>query len=159
MIRHSLGSLDAGGGSWPPTSGFVSACPKLTELTIISPYPDTLEEMETEYFLDPVGTARSAMSELVNACKVLPDFDTLQIVHGCRLDCGGEEPRGKQLQREYMDHVDGAKDMAISCLKEPEMGPQEGEGRRKTTVRVIELIAGPSQGFYMESVKVEEYEV
>jgi hypothetical protein len=159
VIQHSLGSLDVGGGSWPPTSGFVTACPKLTELTIISPYPDTLEEMETGYLLDPVGTARSATLELVNACKVLPDFDTLQIVHGCWLDCGGEELCAKLLQRKYMEHVDGAKDMAIRCLKEPEMGPREGEGRRKSTLRVIELIAGPSQGFYMESAKVEEYEV
>jgi hypothetical protein len=115
--------------------------------------------METGYLLDPVGTARSATSELVNACKALPHFDTLQIVHGCGLDYDGEELDVKRLRREYVEHVYGAKDAAISCLKEPETGCREGEGRRKTTVRVIELVTGPAQNFYMESVKVEEYEM
>ena len=159
MIRHSLESLDVGDDSPSPTLGFVAACPKLAELTIISPHPDTIEDLETKYYLDPVGSVRSATSELVNACKGLPDFDTLQIVHGCGLDYGGEELHVKRLQREYMEHVDGARDVAISCLKLPETRyHREGEGRR-TTVRVVELVAGPAQNFYMESVNVEEYEV
>jgi hypothetical protein len=155
----ALGSLDVGGGLLSPTLGFVTACPKLTELTIISPHPDTIEDLETGYFHDPVGIVRFATSELVNACKLLPDFDTLRIVHGCGLDYGGEELHVKQLQREYMEHVNAARDMAISCLKGTGMGHREGEGRRKTTVRVVELVAGPAQNFYMESVRVEEYEV
>jgi hypothetical protein len=137
-------------------------CPKLIELTIIFPRPDTVEDLEKGLFLDPIGTARSATSELVNACKVLPDFDTLQIVHGRGLDYGGEELRVNRLRLEYMKHVDGARDVAIGCLREPETGRREGEERRKTTVQVIELVASPSQNFYvdyMESVRVEVYEV
>jgi hypothetical protein len=159
VIRHSLGSLNVGGDSPPPTSGFVAACPRLTELTVICPHPSIAEEMETGYLLDPVGSVRSATSELVNACKTLPDFDTLWIVHGCRTDRDGEDFHVKDLRREYMEHVDGAKDVAISLLKEPETGYREGEGRRKVTLRVIQLVAGHSQRFYAEFVKVEEYEV
>jgi hypothetical protein len=159
VIRHSLGSLNVGGDSPPQTSGFVAACPKPTELTIICHHPDKVWGLETGYSHDPVGTVRSATSELVNACKALPDFDTFQIVHGCGLDYGGEEPQVNRLRREYMKQVDGARDAAIRCLKEPETGCREGEGRRKTALRVIGLVSGPSQSFYMESVKVEEYEV
>jgi hypothetical protein len=95
----------------------------------------------------------------VNARKALPDFDTLQIVHGCGLDYDGEELDVKRLRQEYMEYVYGARDAAISCLKEAETRYREGEGRRKTMVRVIELVAGPSQNLYLESVKVEEYEM
>ena len=147
-----------GGGSPLPTSGFVAACPKLTELTIICPHPNK-RGLGNGILRDPVGTVRSATSELVNACKGLPDFDTFQIVHGCGLDYGGEEVRVNRLRREYMEQVDGARYVAISCLKMPETGCREGEGRRKTTLRVIGLVSGPPQSFYMESVKVEEYEV
>jgi len=62
--------------------------------------------------------------------------------------------------------MQGAKDWAINCLKEPETGRQEGEGKRKTMLRVIELSSDPTlprsgfraaQRFYLGSVKVEEY--
>jgi hypothetical protein len=140
-----------GGGSRFPTPGFVSACPRLTELTVICPHPHTVMDAETGYLLDPVGSVRSAMSELVNACKGLPDFNTFQIVHGCRLDYSGEG-----LQREQ---ANGAKDVAIKYLKELETGCREGEGRKKTTVRLTKLIAGHRQKAYLDSVKVEVYEV
>jgi hypothetical protein len=159
VIRHSLGSLNVRDDSPVQTSGFVAACPKLTELTIICPHPNNVEDLETGYFHDPVGNVRSATSGLANACKVLPYFDTLQIVHGCGLDYGGEELRVNRLRREYMEQVDRVRDVAISCLKEAETRCREGEGRRKTTLRVIGLVSGPSRSFYMESVKVEEYEV
>jgi hypothetical protein len=48
----------------------------------------------------------------------------------------------KRRRRELREQVDSAKDLAINCLKELETGCLEGEGRKKTTVRVIELVAG-----------------
>ena len=81
MIRHSV---ITGCDSLSPTLGFVAACPKLIELTIVCPNPGTIGYMEMETgYIDLVGRIGSATSELVNACKGLPYFDTLQIVHGC----------------------------------------------------------------------------
>jgi hypothetical protein len=146
--------------SLPPTPGFVAACPKLTELTAICPHPDTAEATETGYLLDPVGSVRSATSELVNACIALPDFDTLQIVHGCGLMYGAAGLSVIQRRRELREHVGCAKDSAINCLKEPETGCREREGRKKITVRVIELVMGSTfPAFHLDSVRVEEYEV
>ena len=142
-----------GGGSLPPTPGFVVACPKLTELTVVYPRPGDNGATETGYLLDPVGTARSAASELAKACKSLPDFDTFQIVHfplsdGCiqQLHALGED-------------LSGVKDLVINCLKEPGRGCREGEGRKKTTVRVVKLVGDPPPYSYLDSAKVEEYEV
>ena len=145
--------------SLPSTAGFVAACPKLTELTLIYPHPHTVMDAETGYLFDPVGTVRSAMSELVSACEALPDFDTFQIVHGYGPVYGEGDPRMKQRRRELKEQADGAKDLAINCLKELETGVREGEGRKKTTVRVIELVAGYRRNTHLDSVKVEEYEV
>jgi hypothetical protein len=150
--------MDAGGDSLPPTSGFVAACPKLTELTIICPHPDTPVAAETEY-LGPAGSVRSATSELVNACKALPDFDTLQIAHVCGLTFCATGPSVRQGRRELKEHVGCAKDSAISCLRELETGCQEREGRRKITVRAIELVAGSTYPAFLDSVRVGEYEV
>ena len=156
MIRHSLGSLDVGSNSPPPTLGFVAACPRLTELTVICPHPDSTEDTETGYLLDPVGSVLSATSEFVNACKALPDFDTFQIVHGCGLAYIEVGPGAEQWRRVLGEHVDGAKDLAINCLKELETGYREGEQRKKTTVRVIELLAGSScPNFYLVSTECE----
>ena len=123
-----------GGDSLPPTPGFVAACPKLTELTVVYPRPGDNGATETGYLLDPVETARSAASELANACKSLPDLDTFQIVHfalsdGCirQLHALGE-------------NLGSAKDLVINCLKEPKTECREGEGRKKTTVRVVKLV-------------------
>jgi hypothetical protein len=150
-----------GGDSLSTTSGFVAVCPKLTELTAICPHPDTAEATETGYLLDPLGSVRSATSELVNACKALPDFETFQIIHGCGLMYNnGADLSVKQRRRALREHVEGAKDSAINCLKESETGYREREGRKKTTVRVIELVAGsPYSTFHLDSVRVEECEV
>jgi hypothetical protein len=137
----------------------VSACPRLTELTVIYPHPHTVMNAEMGYLLDPVGSVRSATSELVNACKGLPDFDTFQIVHGCGPVYSDEDLRMKQQRQELREQADGAKDVAIKCLKELETGCREGERRKKTTVCVIELVAGRRQKIYLDSVKVEVYEV
>ena len=156
----TLGPPDVGGGSLSLTSGFVAVCPRLTELTIIFPDPGTINDTETGYLLNPNESVRSATSELVSACKTLPDFDTLQIVHGCGLIYGGAGLRAKRQRRKLRKRVGWAKDSAISCLKEPETGCRERGGRKKVTVRVIELVAGsPYPTFHLNSARVEECEV
>jgi hypothetical protein len=138
----------------------VAVCPKLTELTVICSQPDTAEAAETGSLLDPVGTVRSSTSELVNACGAPPEFDTLQIVYVCGpmyKELYLSERRRRQALRE---HAGCARDSAINCSKELETGCQEREGRRKTTVRVIELVAGSSYvSFHPDCVRVEEREV
>jgi hypothetical protein len=150
-----------GDDSPPRPSGFAAACPKLTELTIICPQQGSIEPPETGYLLDPVGSARSATSELVNACKALPDFGTLQIVYGCGVMYNEVGLAAKHRRRVLREHVDSTKGWAIDCLKDPGTGRREREGtRKKITVRVIELIVNASRPqLHLDSVKVEEYEV
>ena len=63
-------------------------------------------------------------------------------------------------QQPQRERVDGVKDLVIRCLREPQTGCQKGEGRKKTTVQVIELAAsGSHPKLYLDSVKAEEYEV
>lgn len=157
--------------SWVNPSRFVTACPRLTELTIIYPHAGGVKYSEGGYLLNPVESARTATIELVNACKTLPAFDTLQIVHfplvvpfmihGSAPVYSNRDPRAEQLKRPLREHVRGAKDSAIDCLKKPGAGCREGEGRiKKTTVRVVEVDADrPRWNFYLDSVKVEECEV
>ena len=171
MIQRSIESQDESDDLLPPTSGFVAACPRLTELTVISPHPHDSHRRETGALTDPVGSARSAASELVNACKALPDFDTFQIAHfpfvtlfpkcpcGWFL-CGGSsigtrEPRAEQNQ---ISGIKAVKDSVIDCLK-PKAECQEGEGRKKIMLRIIELDSERRSPYYLGSVKVEEYEV
>ena len=139
----------------------MAACPKLTELTIIYPHPYDAPVT--------VETARSATSELVDACKALPDFDTLQIVHlavtkpslnrWCGLTrCSKLRPYPEERKRELKGLMKDVKGWATDCLKKPRTGFQEGEARKTTTLRVIEL----SQDHpwpHLGPVKVEEYEV
>jgi len=141
----------------------VAACRGLTELTIIYPHTYDTPVSETGALIDKVETARSATLALVNVCKELPDFDTIQIVYfipgnafmyfGDRtvLPCSEAQ---KQALREW---VKGVTDLAIDCLKNPGTGSREWEGR-KTTVRVIELsLDYPMR--HLGPAKVEEYEV
>ena len=65
----------------PPPLVFVAACPRLTELTITCPHPYDGPVAETGIMFDPAESAHSTVLSLVVAYKVLPDFDTLQIVH------------------------------------------------------------------------------
>jgi len=157
----------------PPTSGFVAACPRLTELTIMYPHPRGSQRSEMGTLPDPVGSARSAASELVNACKALPDFDTLQIAYfffvtplpSCACGRSGHgsssietrEPWAEQ--RKQISGTKGVKDLAIECLK-PKAECQEGERRKKTTLRIIELGSDSHcRPLFLDSVKVEESEV
>ena len=134
---------------------------RLTELTII--YPDPLDSHRTpatEIIPDPAGSARSEVSELITACRGLPDFDTLQIVHlpsptpSLICDCkkgvrGCHKPSREQLDQ-TKEEVRGLKKWAVQCLKKSEVGT------KKTTLRVIEL--GPDRPF-PGSVQVKAYEV
>ena len=113
------------------------------------------------------------MSELVDACQALPDFDTLQIVHylprpspSCRVDV---PPRGYiipsvgQQKQESKEEVNGLKDWAMDCLRKSRTGCQEGEGRKKTMIKVIELgsyvRADDLDTSHLDVLEVEEYEV
>jgi len=109
------------------------------------------------------------MIELVNACKALPCFDTFQIVHfphgspPLRRADWSEETNIlsslEQQKRALREQVNNMKDWAIDCFK-VDMGCQEGEGRKKTTLRVIELNAsGTILKFCLDSANVEECEV
>ena len=116
--------------------------------------------------LDPAGRARSAISELVVACKALPDFDTLQIVrfpiNPPRLLCWCGKGRcghhGLFLEQWELALEKQTKDLereAVECLKTPRMGSREGEGRR-TMVRIVKF---RSRCTGQNSVEVEEREV
>ena len=154
-----------GSSSLPLTIGLVAACPKLTELSIVYPYlsgGDVDLKTETSYHL--VEKVHSATLELAKACKTLPDFDTFQIVHFDlpRFDEISEYGRTYDPAILFHDLRDGlgtGKDLVISCLKEPETGRREGEGKKKTTVRVIELVEGFPPILSPGSAKVEVYEV
>ena len=115
---------------------------------------------------DTVATVYPLTLELVNACITLPDFDTLQIVHFLLgeplLICGyaraGQAQTGLQEQA-LREQVKGVKDLAIESLKAG-AGCREGEGRRKTMVRVIELSPHlPPAEYHLRSVKADEFEV
>ena len=153
-----------------PTLDFVAACSKLTELTVVSPYPSGAQQTGTGILFDLARRARPAISELIVACKALPDFDTLQIIHypvfrpvltcWCGRDrCGSHWPSSGQWQWEpaLEKHAKDLGAWAIDCLKKPKTGCCAGEGRKKTTkLRVIKFCSGhPCRS----AVKVEECEV
>ena len=154
-----------GGGLTPLTIGFVATCPKLTELSIVYPYQsDGDVDLNTEDSYHLAENVRSAMLELANVCKTLPDFDTFQIVHFDlpRFDEILEYEMRYDPAMLFYDLRDGlgtGKDLVINCLEEPETGRREGEGKKKTTVRVIELVERSPPILSPGSAKVEEYEV
>ena len=122
---------------------------------------------ETGTLVDTITTVHSATLELINACRALPDFDTLQIVHfrlGEPLWISGDvraslSPMAKQ-QQALMEQVKGVKDLAIDSLKQAKVGYQEGGGRKGVMVRVIELsLYLPLDGYHLSSVKAEEFGV
>jgi len=148
----------------------VAACSGLTELTLIYPYPDGTLVSETGVPLDVVETTHSAAIELVNACKSHPDLDTIQIVHFVGRDLYPSAARGYRLEdgsptsmerrrQELRTRVKGVKDLVVDCLKKPKTGCQEGEGRKKTTLRVIELDTYRLTGeLFLDSMRVEKVE-
>jgi len=141
----------------------VAACQRLTELTVTYPHPHDTSFSNQGVLLDKVETTRSAALEMVNACKELPDFDTIQIVYflsttalgwgGCIIPSFSERQN-----RVLRERIKGVADLVIDCLKEPGTRRREGEGRKKRMVRVIEL-SPDHQRYHLGPVKVEEYEV
>ena len=144
----------------------MAACPRLTELSVISPYPfNIIEETDTEVQFDPDGSAHSGMSKLIVACKALQDFNTLQIV---RLPVMQPSPRCdcnvpceyfhypcvtvERWEQSLEKHVKDLGEWAIECLEKAKMGYLEGEERKRITVRTVEF-------GYIHPVKVKEYQV
>jgi len=74
-------------------------------------------------------------------------------------------PSTKQRKQASREEARGVKDLVIDCLKNTKRGHQEGDGMKKTTLRIIELSPALWSGgntcgrFRLGSVKVEEYEV
>ena len=147
----------------------MAACPRLTELTVVFHHQYDAKHAEMGILLDPAGGARSAMSELVVACKALPDFDILQVVRvtinpvhlvcwcgwggcGSRMDSSEQQEEILRIQTEDM------KDWAIDCLKKPETGFQKGEKRKRKRITMRVFVFGPGRPCH-SSGKVEEYEV
>jgi len=157
-------------------SGHVAACPRLTELTVICPHPylhpHAFQFSETGVPLGPARSAHSKTIELVNVCRGLPNFDTLQIIHFSlnesglgRILEGGRANRSPLMNQASREQAEGAKDSALDCLKKPRTGCG-GEGRKKKTLRVVELSSYftnlgfyPRESFVPGPVRVEEHEV
>ena len=147
-----------------PASGFVAACPKLTELTVVFPYPHCVKLTEAGVPLDPRReSAHSAISELAVACKALPDFDTFQIVRiptvmpylrgqGGWWEFDNHIPPVKPLGQALRGQTKDLKDWTTDCLK-PGTGRRERKRRKTITLRVINFSPGD------RSEWVEEYEV
>ena len=147
----------------------MAACPRLTELTVVFHHQYDGQHAETGTLIDPAGGARSAMSELVVACKALPDFATLQVVRFTLVPghlicscgwggCGSRMDSSKQKEEILRKQTEDMKDWAMDCLKRSETGWREGEERKRkrTTLRVF--MFGPGRPCH-SLAKVETYEV
>jgi len=119
---------------------------------------------------------RFATLDLVDACKALPDFRTFQIVQLVQLvqfvpSTPSPSILGRWLKGHrkspsilwnqlFKEQAGGLKGWAMANLKKAETRCLEGEGRKRTTLRVIELSAnGSLEGSHLDSLTVEEYEV
>jgi len=107
------------------------------------------------------------MSELVIACKALPDFKTLQILHFPTTPphpicwCGHHGLSTKQWEQALKEQGEVMKGLAMDSLETPKTECQEGGGRKRTTVRVVKLTRAPytRPGFHPGYVNIEECEV
>ena len=140
-------------------------CPRLTELTVIFPHLTWARGMEGKFLSDQAERACYAISDLMDACKALPDFDTFQIARfpiippriicQCRwpyTNCYCFPPeRSERALEKNMRSLD---EWAIDCLKWPRNG--EAGGRKRTTFRTIRFGSSfPSRS----SVEIYEYGV
>ena len=143
---------------------------KLTELTILYLHPRGSATKATGIPIDVDEAARSATLELVDACKAPADFDRLQIVHflprrpsltWLNSWLGGQSDRdATQRDKALTEQLNGLKDWLIECLRKPDTGCQDGEGRKMTRLRVIKL--GPDDPYgesHLDSLTVGECEV
>ena len=150
----------------------MAAFPRLTELTVLCPHPhySRVTATVTGIPFDVVEVTRSITLELVDACKALPDFDTFQIVHflpstappsildRCVISSLRLPPVERQ-NRALKERVNDLKARAKDRLREPNTGCQEGEGRRRTTLRVIGLsVCDSPAGSHLDPLTIEEYE-
>ena len=147
----------------------MAACPKLTELTVISHYQCDSQHADMGNLINPAGRAPFAISELVVACKALPDFDTLQMVYTAAIPynlvcpcgwggCGSRMDSTEQEEQILRKQTEDMKNWAIGCLTKPETGCREGEERerKRTTLKVFMFSPGrPCHS----SATVEVYEV
>lgn len=147
----------------------MAACPGLTELTITCPdLFDAVQTTETRVLFDLARSARSAVLELVDACKTLPDFEIFQIARFplgrhpliqpppkcfCGVaGCDGHEDPGGTRERALREQVEDLKDLVIEHLKKSETGCQERRNSKGATLRLRVIEFGP------DHPKVEEYE-
>lgn len=149
------------------TSEYVAALSRLTELTVLYPHPHDTPIDDMGNPVDAIQATRSAMSELVETCKALPDFNTLQIAHfllftpsmNCieRMLSGHGLPSVQQREEEVMEQVNGVKDLAINSLRKAKPRYRQGGTRKKTTFRILELTpSGPLRNTYLEFLDIEE---
>ena len=105
---------------------------------------------------DPGGKALSVLSELVFACDVLPDFGTIKILCFpafqpyetlfCRQEkCSCSALCNVQWERLMKEQAKGMKDFVIDHLKKSKAGRQEGDERKRITVRVVRTNISLSQ--------------
>jgi len=153
------------------TLGYVAALPRLTELSLLYPHPPGTLSAKGGVPLDVVEAARSTVSELVDVCKGLPDFDTLQIVHFLpRLPppsrVGGSSrghgpPFIEQRRQELREVVNDLRDWAMDCLRKSKTGCREGEGGKRTTIRVVELspYLPLDDVYHLDVLEAEDHEV
>ena len=131
----------------------MAACPKLTELTIVCPDLVRNNFSETGFLTEHIRTTRPAMLELVNACRVLPNFDTFQIVYfptaGQEVYLYGRESDERvellRRQRRMRKEAKDVGDLLLDCLKLTGM---------KATYRFIELELESSEPIHLDSVEV-----
>ena len=74
--------------------------------------------------------------------------------------CGDRTLHVGQREQSLGEQAKGPEDFVIDCLKTSQLGRGEGEGRKRTTVRVVRLSSAlPRPNYYPGSVEVEEYGV
>ena len=140
----------------------MTACPKLTELTIICLHPARSNHSECGFLAKPIKAAHPAMLGLVGACRVLPNFNTFQIVYfpsagplqvtswgrtEVQFPMSIELPKQQRRVRKEAKYV---RDLLMDCLKQTGM---------KATLKFVELGSGFFGPFPLDSAKVEVYEV
>lgn len=163
-----------------PTSGFATVCPQLTELTFFYPLPGHIQKTKHGVDSETLQTAR-IIPEIVNACRLLPNFDTVQIVY-----CFGDPlPRPSRslfwrnpgydntvntwCERRIMfeEELQVVKDKVIRALEQNKCdgGGAGEEGRDRVMVRVIELLwsfkfnPGGSERRSLFSMNIKEHKV
>ena len=152
-------------------------CSQLTELTLIYPPPGFTEMTEDGLLSNTVEPACAAVLEIVDACLVLPDLDTLQIVHSfdglfpflpTLMKYRGHQREGNawfEREQTFKAGVKIVKDTAVEALRRKGRWKGGEGGRKRMSVKVVELdwVLGFDPEWSAQrtlgSVKVEEYEV